>query len=97
MTSNANGDGSGTLTVGDILTFTISVTNSGSTTLTNVEVSNKIISPGSNYCDTLAPGESCVLVGTYTVIQTDEDAGVIRFTTSGDSNETGPVIFTEFI
>jgi len=80
--ANADGDGSGDVSVGDVLTYTITATNDGTTSLTNVEVSDPMISPTLETCATLAPGASCVLTGTYTVTQADVDAGSIVNTAS---------------
>ena len=85
--ANADGDSSGDVSVGDILTYTVTATNSGTTTLTNVIVSDNLISPNSNTCATLAPGATCVLTGTYTVNQTDVDNGSIDNTAGVVSNE----------
>ncbi|RJX21500.1 MAG: DUF11 domain-containing protein, partial [Desulfobulbus sp.] len=42
---NGDNDGSGTVTLGDLLTYTITATNTGTTTLTNVTVSDPMITP----------------------------------------------------
>ncbi len=90
--ANADEDGSGDVSIGDTLTYTVTATNSGTTTLSNVVVSDPMISPNSNTCATLAPGATCVLTGNYTVVQTDVDSGSIINTASVVSNEvTTPV------
>ena len=78
--ANADGDASGTVSVGDVLTYTVTMTNTGNTTLANVVVSDALITPNSNTCASVAPGATCQLVGTYTVTQADADAGNIRNT-----------------
>ncbi|WP_454259443.1 DUF7507 domain-containing protein [Pseudoxanthomonas mexicana] len=80
LTGNADGDASGTVSVGDVLTYTVTMTNTGNTTLANVVVSDALITPNSNTCASVAPGATCQLVGTYTVTQADADAGNIRNT-----------------
>ena len=80
LTGNADGDASGTVSVGDVLTYTVTMTNTGNTTLANVVVSDALIIPNSNTCASVAPGATCQLVGTYTVTQADADAGNIRNT-----------------
>ncbi len=80
LTGNADGDASGTVSVGDVLTYTVTMTNTGNTTLANVVVSDALITPNSNTCASVAPGATCQLVGTYTVTQADADAGDIRNT-----------------
>ncbi len=68
----------GTAAVGDVLEYTITLTNTGNTTLTGVVVNDSKISPNSITCASVAPGGTCVLVGTYTVLQSDADAGTIQ-------------------
>ncbi len=90
--ANADGDSSGDVSVGDVLTYTITATNDGTTTLNNVVVSDPLTTPSSTTCTTLAPGATCVLTGTYTVTQADVDAGSIVNTASVESTEiTTPV------
>ena len=96
--ANADGDGSGDISVGDVLTYTVTATNSGTTTLSNVVVSDSLISPSSNSCTSLAPGATCVLSGTYTVTQTDVDNGAIDNTAGVVSDEiTTPVEATNTV
>ncbi len=69
--------------VGDKISYKFTVTNPGNVTLTNVTVSDpKITVSGSAI--TLAPGESNAtqFTGTYTIKQTDLDAGVFSNTAS---------------
>lgn len=93
FTSNADEDGSGTVSLGDTLTFTITATNTGNTTLTNVVVTDDKVTAtgGTTPCLAVKMGEACTLVGTYTVAQGDIDAGFVVNTGSADSNSTGPV------
>ena len=91
MTGNADEDGSTTITENDTLTFTITVTNSGNIPLTNVIVTDPMITPNSNTCPTVAVGATCVLVGTYVVTAGDVATGSITNTGTGDSDETPPV------
>ncbi|WP_093489189.1 OmpA family protein [Pseudoxanthomonas sp. YR558] len=70
----------GAVAVGDVLTYTVTMTNTGNTTLTGVVVSDALITPNSTTCPNVAPGATCQLVGTYTVTQADADAGNIRNT-----------------
>jgi uncharacterized repeat protein (TIGR01451 family) len=62
---------------GSELTYTVTATNAGNITLTDVEVTDSLIEPASITCDTLAPGEHCELVGSYVVDQDDVDSGEI--------------------
>lgn len=86
---NADEDGSGTITLNDTLTYTITATNNGTVTLNNVVVTDSKISPSSINCPVLNLGDTCVLTGSYQVQQTDVDAGEVDNTASVDSDETG--------
>ncbi|WP_310148833.1 Ig-like domain-containing protein [Luteimonas sp. 3794] len=77
LAGNADEDGSGTVTLGDTLSYTVTATNTGTVTLPNVEVRDDRITPASIVCASLAPGASCVLTGTYVVVQADVNAGQI--------------------
>jgi len=90
---NADEDGSGTVTVGDTLTYTITATNQGTSTLTNVVVTDPLLdAPNSVTCDTLLAGETCVLVGTHTVTPAEANAGMVDNTASVTSDQvTTPV------
>lgn len=94
---NADGDSSGDVSAGDILTYTITATNNGSAVLTNLVVSDPMLSPNSNTCATVAPSATCILVGDYTVVATDVTAGVINNTATADSDQTGPIDDTETV
>ncbi|MBK1644967.1 hypothetical protein CKO25_09955, partial [Thiocapsa imhoffii] len=79
------------IVVGSELTYTVTATNGGNVTLTNVVVSDSRITPASATCASVAPTETCVLTGTYTVLQADVDAGRVLNTATADSNETAEV------
>ena len=80
MTNNADGDNSGTVSLGDVLTYTVTVTNTSATgNLTNVVVSDSKITPGTTTCASVAPGATCVLVGTYTVTRGGRDRGTSAY------------------
>ncbi|MEE4174517.1 MAG: hypothetical protein V2I57_09740 [Xanthomonadales bacterium] len=78
--------------VGALLEYTLVATNSGNTVLTNVVVSDSLITPtgGSTPCARLMPGDTCDLVGTYTVTQADVDRGRIDNTGTATSDQDGP-------
>src|SRR5690606_7501921 len=55
MTLNDDEDASGTVSVGDTLHYSVTVTNDGDSTLTNVVVTDSIITPSTITCATLSP------------------------------------------
>ena len=85
----SDNDASGGLTVGDDLTYTITVRNSGNVTLTKVRLSSEVLTraDGSLVAEfdktrfkttdatDLAPGDTADFTATYTVQQADIDAG----------------------
>jgi uncharacterized repeat protein (TIGR01451 family)/fimbrial isopeptide formation D2 family protein len=91
MTGYADVDNSGSITLGDVLTFEIIATNAGSVPLTDVVVSDTMISPDSTTCAVLQPDADCTLTGTYTVAIADVQAGSVVNTAAADSTETNPV------
>ncbi|WP_175485915.1 DUF11 domain-containing protein [Lysobacter sp. yr284] len=80
LTGNADEDGSGSVTAGDTLTYTITVANTGNIALTNLTVTDDKITPNSTVCATVEPGQTCVLTGTYKVTQADANTGLVRNT-----------------
>lgn len=93
LTGNADEDASGTISLGDTLTYTVTATNDGSVTLNNVVVSDDLIIPtaGTTPCTSVAPDGICTLVGIHTVTQADVNAGEIVNIGSAVSDETAPV------
>ncbi|KRD76971.1 hypothetical protein ASE43_07240 [Lysobacter sp. Root983] len=75
MTTNADEDGSGTVTVGDTLTYSVTMTNTGNVSLADVVVTDNKITPASITCASVVPGNTCVLTGTYRVTLADANAG----------------------
>ena len=72
----ADTDGSGTDTPGDIITYTITVENTGTIALTNIEVTDKGVTfVGSNLIPSLAVGATAEITATYAINQNDIDAG----------------------
>jgi large repetitive protein len=82
QTTYLDNDYSGNITKGDKLSYTVTATNTGTVTQTNVVVADSKITPNSQTCATVAPGGTCVLSGTYVVVQADADAGTIGNTGS---------------
>ena len=93
---NSDEDGSGDVSVGDVLTYTITATNVGSSNLTNVVVSDPLLTPtgGTSPCALVVPGGTCTLVGTYTVTAADVAAARIDNTANADSDQTGCLLYT---
>jgi uncharacterized repeat protein (TIGR01451 family) len=93
LSFNSDNDSSGNVTQGDVLHYTVTATNTAGVPLTNVKVSDPLLTPTSNTCaSVLAKGNKCQLVGTYTVTAADVSNGVITNTGSATSNEiTTPV------
>ena len=73
-------DGSGDVTLGDVLEYTARATNSGNVELANVVVSDLLVDTSGSECATLAVGAVCELTGAYTVTQADVDAGEVSNT-----------------
>ncbi len=71
-----------------VIEYTVTGTNTGNTTLTNVVITDNKITPASTTCASVAPAGTCVLVGTYTVTQADVDAGQVLNIGSGISDTT---------
>lgn len=92
LDGNADGDGSLSVTLNDVLTYSVTATNDGTVTLTNVAVSDPMLAVTSTSCPSVAPGGACVLTSTYTVGQPDVNAGTVDNTGSATSVEVaGPI------
>ena len=63
--------------VGDILSYTYLVTNTGNVTITNIDVTDNLIPSLSCPGTTLAPAANMTCTGSYTVTQADIDAGSV--------------------
>jgi uncharacterized repeat protein (TIGR01451 family) len=67
-------------TVGDVITYTFTVENTGNVTLSDISISDALpglsaISPAT--IATLAPGATTSFTATYTITQTDLDNGSV--------------------
>lgn len=91
MTGYTDADGSGSVTLGDVLSYRITATNTGNVTLTGVTISDDRITPGSTVCPTVSARSDCSLTGTYTIVIADVQAGAVVNTATADSNETDPM------
>ena len=78
---------------GDKITYTLTAVNVGNVTLTGVTISDPKL--GTLVCTppqpaTLAPGETLVCTGSYTLTQADLNGGQVENMATGDSNQTPP-------
>ncbi|MCP4085547.1 MAG: DUF11 domain-containing protein, partial [Actinomycetia bacterium] len=91
LTGNADEDGSGSISVGDTLTYTFDVTNDGDTSLSSVGVSDPLITNGSLTCadSALAPAAATICTATYVVGQADVDVGRIDNTAIASGTDPG--------
>ena len=77
---------------GDTISYNYLVTNTGTTTLSGISISDSLIPSGAISCPagTLAPEASVTCTGTYQVTQADVDAGSVTDTaTAGATNPAG--------
>ena len=88
LTSNADEDKTSTITVGDTLTYTVTLLNDGDVTITDTTITDDKISPSSASCSSVAVNGTCVLTGTYKVTQADVDAG--KVTNNAESTSKNP-------
>ena len=74
-------------TAGEVITYTITVTNTGNTTLTNIAVKDDMAGIDTKI-DTIEVGKSASVTGTYTVKQEDIDKGgkIHNVATAGDKS-----------
>jgi LPXTG-site transpeptidase (sortase) family protein len=86
----------GQVTPGDIISYTILVTNTSSVTITNVAVSDPLIiltCPSGNPIPSLASGVSEICIGSNAITQADIDSGAVSntATASGQDPAGNPV------
>ncbi|MFD0865649.1 beta strand repeat-containing protein, partial [Tessaracoccus lubricantis] len=80
--------------VGDEITYTLTATNTGQSTLTHVTITDAMLGLADAPCaTTLAPGASCTVTDTHVVTQVDLDAGSIfnTATATGTDPADNPV------
>ena len=80
-------DSSGTVTLGDELSYEASARNSGNVPLMNVMVSDERAGGAAKMCATLGIGESCEWSGSSQVTQADVDAGKVENTVTATADE----------
>ena len=88
LTSNADEDKTSTITVGDTLTYTVTLLNDGDVTITDTTITDDKVSPSSASCSSVAVNGTCILTGTYKVTQADVDAG--KVTNNAESTSKNP-------
>ena len=87
--------------VGDTIPYTFTVTNTGNLVLTNVTIADPKISGATCPAGTVAPGDTTVCTGTYTLTQADVNAGKVdntataTVTSSVGSATTSPASTTK--
>ena len=91
LTNNADEDGSGSVSIGDTLTYTIVATNTGNAAQTNFVVTDNLITPNSNTCAHVAVGATCTLTGTYIVSASDAGGDVVNTASVVSDQVTTPV------
>ncbi|MEE8525133.1 MAG: hypothetical protein V3T72_14445, partial [Thermoanaerobaculia bacterium] len=96
--------GDGFAQPGETISYSLAVTNTGNVTLTNVSVTDPMVSPIAcggvttlPQIATLAVGATATCTGTYALTQADVDAGEKVNTATADSGRTGPVNGTETV
>ena len=94
-------DGTPGLSVGDTISYTFLVENTGNVTLTNVSVTDPLVTPitcpSGNPIPSLAVGASETCTGSYTITQADIDAAVRDNTATATGTDPGnnPVTDTD--
>lgn len=80
-------DGDGVLDLGETISYSFLVENTGNVTLTGVTVDDPLVTVEQDP-QTLAPGATFTFTATYTITQADVDAG--RVTNTATATGTGP-------
>jgi hypothetical protein len=81
---------SGTGILGDVITYTFTVTNTGNTALTNVVVTDPMVGltiTGSPIASLAVGASSSAITGTYAITQANIDAGGVTNSATATSNE----------
>jgi uncharacterized repeat protein (TIGR01451 family) len=86
LDSHTDTDNNGFISGGDTLNYIITATNDSGSVLSDVTVSDLLLTPNSITCSTVAIGGSCVLTGSYLVLNADEINGSITNTASATIN-----------
>ena len=86
-------NGNGRVDAGDTIGYTLLVTNTGSLTMTQVEVTDAKVGTVNCPATTLAPGAWTTCTATYTITQADVDSGAVNNTaTAQGTPPSGPAV-----
>jgi uncharacterized repeat protein (TIGR01451 family) len=78
--------------VGDTITYTYTVTNTGSVTLTDVAVSDDVLGPITLSSTTIEPGASVTGTATYTVTDSDVPGPIVNVATGSGTTPDGATV-----
>jgi uncharacterized repeat protein (TIGR01451 family) len=92
LTKSTTSNGYGA--AGQIIAYSYLVTNTGTTTLIGVGVSDDLVATVSCPAGTLAPGATEACTGSYTVSQGDVDAGSVTNTATASATNPHSVVIT---
>jgi hypothetical protein len=90
--------GNGNSLLGEVITYTFELTNTGSTTLTNVVVTDPMVGltiTGSPIASLASGASSSVVTGTYTITQADVDAGGVTNSALATAQDPNGVSVTD--
>jgi len=90
--------GTGTGLLGEVVTYTFDVTNTGSTALTNVVVTDPMVGltiTGSPIASLAVGASSSVITGTYTITQSDIDAGGLTNSATATAQDPDGIDITD--
>ena len=79
-------DVDGKVNLGDTLRYSAVATNTGNVPLENVNVKDALINTSGTDCASLPIGATCTSTVTYTIVQTDVDAGSVTNTATAAAN-----------
>jgi uncharacterized repeat protein (TIGR01451 family) len=88
MTVAKSTTSAGPYALGDVINYSVVMTNTGTVSQTGVTVTDPLLTPTSATCARVLPSDTCELVGTYSVTQADVDAGSISNTGGATSDQT---------
>jgi uncharacterized membrane protein len=77
---------------GEVINYTFTVKNTGNVTLTNITVSDPLVTVSGGPLASLAPGasDSTTFTAAYTITQADIDSGSVYNKATASSNESAP-------